>query len=111
MTPRRALESKWPVVLLVAVAAIVAGCKLRMISLYGSEVPFGDQWFGEAGALYLPYLQGNFHWQDFFTPHNEHRIFFTRALDLGLLIANRQWDSRLLLVVNAGVHLAAVMAF
>ena len=36
--------------------------------------------------------------------HNEHRIFFTRLLALGLLMANGQWDPQLQQVVNTGLH-------
>jgi hypothetical protein len=45
-----------------------------------------------------------------FNLHNEHRVFFTRLLALGLLLVNGQWDPRLQQAANAGIHaLTAVL--
>ncbi len=62
-------------------ASLVLGAKFWLIGANGSITPFWDQWDGEAAGLYQPYLAGHLRWLDLFAPHNEHRIFFTRALE------------------------------
>ena len=41
---------------------------------------------------------------DLFTPHNEHRILFTRLLDLGVIWLNGGWSPLLQMTVNAFLH-------
>lgn len=82
---------------------MVYGAKLQLISQYASQVPFVDQWGGEAMALYRPWLKGELTLGALFSAHNEHRIVFTRLLDLAILALNGQWDSRLLMVVQAAL--------
>ncbi|HEY9155642.1 MAG TPA: hypothetical protein VIM69_10960 [Opitutaceae bacterium] len=87
---------------------IVFGSKLWTISTYGSDLPFWDQWDAEGAKLFLPSAQGTLQIGDFFAPHNEHRILFTRLLAFGLWKANGQWDARLEMTVNVFVHIAAI---
>ncbi len=90
----------------------VAGSKFALIAHFGINVPFWDQWGGGAEATYLPWLEGNFGWQELFQPHNEHRIVPTRILSLLLLETNGLWDPLLQMVTNAMVHAcAAVVLF
>lgn len=89
---------------------IIFGAKLSVIGKFGSDLPFGDQWDGEARTVYLPCFEGRLTPASFFTPHNEHRIVFTRLLNLGLLLWNGQWDARLQCVVNAALH-GAILVF
>lgn len=64
------------------------------VSLYAGSIPFWDQWDGEADRLFLPWLNGTWHWLNLFSPHNEHRIALTRLLTLALFEMNhRQWDN------------------
>jgi hypothetical protein len=87
---------------LLAIAIIIFGARLWFIHNFGSSVPYWDQWDGEAAGVFLPWLNGTLTVTDLFTPHNEHRIVFTRLLSLVLLILNdRQWDPLLEMVVNA----------
>jgi len=79
------------------------GAKLWVIQIYGTDVPCWDQW-DEAQNFFKPWLEGRLTWQDWLASHNEHRIFFTRLLDAGELWLNGQWDPRLEMVVNAGLH-------
>lgn len=58
------------------------------ITQYGNATPYWDQWNAEAELLYKPYLEGNLSWSSLLAPHNEHRIFTTRILALGLLELN-----------------------
>jgi hypothetical protein len=84
-----------------ALIALIIGARLWLISVFGSALPFLDQWDGEAGALFKPWLEGTLRWTDFFHPHNEHRIVFSRLLALGLLQLNGQWDGLLEITANA----------
>jgi hypothetical protein len=67
-------------------------------------MPWLDQWDAGAQGLYQPWRTGTLHFQSLFAPHNEHPIFFTRVLALGLLWLNRQSDPRLQMVVNAALY-------
>jgi hypothetical protein len=84
-----------------AIFCIVAGARLSIIGAYGSDVPFWDQWDAEWHNLLRPYLAGTLQFSDLIAPHNEHRIFFTRILDLALFRINGQWDPRLEMTANA----------
>src|SRR6266545_2639455 len=75
-----------------ALFLLVAGARWWLIAAYSSDVPWLDQWDGEAQGLYLRAHSGTLTLSNWFAPHNEHRIFFTRLLSLGLLWANGQWD-------------------
>ncbi len=79
----------------------VLAARLALIDRYPMPVPYWDQWDGEGWSLYLPYANGGLTWQQMFTLHNEHRIFFTRVLAMVLLLVNGQWDPMLQIAVNA----------
>ena len=93
-----------PVLLAVALGLLVIGARWYVIGNYGTDVPWMDQWDAEAQGLYVPSQAGTLSLHDWFAPHNEHRIFFTRALALGLFWGNGQWDPRLEAVANAAKH-------
>lgn len=80
------------------------GAKLWTIQLWATNLPYWDQW-DEARLLFKPWLEGTLTWHDFFIPHNEHRIAFTRLLDLLEVKLNGQWDPAFQMVVNAVIHL------
>src|SRR3984893_233056 len=83
--------------------------KLLLMHYYPAPVPFEDQWWAEAGALYVPFHDGCLSWRAMFALHNEHRVFFTRLLALGLLSVNGQWDPQLQQVVDAVIHAATAV--
>ena len=87
-------------------ALVILGAKLLLIERFGANVPFWDQWDAEAALLYKPYLEGTLGWADLFAAHNEHRIFWTRILSLGLLELNGVWSPRLQMLANAILHAA-----
>ena len=68
------------------------------------KVPFWDQWDAEAGAVLIPFNECGLSWRAMFTPHNEHRVFFTRLYALDVVLANGQWDPRVQQVCNAAMH-------
>lgn len=92
---------------LFALAAFVFFCRAWLVRSGGSPLPFLDQWDGEALALYLPWLQGNWHWADLFRAHNEHRIALTRLADLALFAAYGGWNPWAQLLLNAALHAVA----
>ena len=96
----------------VAFASILLGIKLLVINHFGNATPYWDQWDAEADHLYRPWMDGSLRWNDLFIPHNEHRIFTTRISALLLFELNGQaWDPLLQMVVNAGLHVLALLVF
>jgi len=90
-------------------ALLLFGIKLSIIHFYGNATPFWDQWDAEAAGLYKPFIDGTLTWKHLLALHNEHRIFFTRALALTLLVINKSWNPLLQMVVNAGLHTATLL--
>jgi hypothetical protein len=90
-------------------SSVIFGVKLWVISCFGNATPYWDQWDSEAANLYKPFLDGTYVWTNLFAFHNEHRILTTRLLALALLKINGIWDPLLQMVVNAGLHIAALV--
>ena len=90
---------------LAALLLVVLGAHLWVVQLYGSPLPMWDQWY-EADHFYRPWLAGHATWRDFVAPFNEHRILFTRLLDLTLIKLNGRWEPMLQMTVNAFLHAA-----
>ncbi len=88
---------------LAALFLTILGAKLWVIQLYGTNLPYWDQW-DQARYFFQPLVEGKLIWSGWFQPHNEHRIVFTRLLDALELWLNGQWDPRLQMVVNAMIH-------
>lgn len=89
---------------LAALFLIAFGAQLWIAWLYGSPVPIWDDW-AEA-SFFKSWAAGDLRWTDYFAPHNEHRIFATRLLDIGLIWANGRWEPLLEMAVNAFIHAA-----
>ena len=90
---RRTWPSRGALLLsLIAMFVTVAGSRLWLISLYGNDVPFWDQWNGEADRLYKPLLDHGPAAVDWFAAHNEHRMAVSRVGATVLLYLNGQWD-------------------
>ena len=92
---------------LAALFLVVLGAKLWVVQLYGSPLPLWDQWH-EAERFFRPWVEGHLTWKDFFAAHNEHRILFTRLLDLSVIWLNGRWEPLLQMTVNAFIHAAFV---
>jgi hypothetical protein len=90
---------------------VILGAKLWLIHQAATSLPLLDQWDGEGADIFLPWLQGNLSFADLVRGHNEHRILFTRLLDLALLQLNHRWDNLLEVVVNAILHAATLTVF
>ena len=87
------------VVVLVAELILVAGA--------GTDIPYQDQWALEGRQLYPAWVDGTWRPADIFAPHNEHRIAWTRALDLALFQLNGGWDPLVQLAAGAVLRAAA----
>ena len=93
-----------------ALFAFVFGMRAWLILVWGSPVPFWDQWNAEALGLFRPWLDGTLRWSDLFAAHNEHRIALTRVADLGLLLLDGHWNIWWQLLLNAALHAATAAA-
>src|SRR2546423_14890598 len=85
----------------VAAALTIVGARLWLISQYATSLPINDQWGAEGFYLFKPWFEGRLGLTDLLSPHNEHRIFFSRLLALGLTYCNGQWDCLLEIVFDA----------
>lgn len=86
-------------------------CHVVQILRYSNSLPFGDQWDGEALTLLKPWVEGKLTLAQMFAAHNEHRIFFTRALDLlAFLLNSNYWDNRVFASISSAVY-ATLIAF
>jgi len=95
-------RSRWRTwTVLAALFLVTLGARLWLVETYGNDLPYWDQWDGEAGEILKPWLDGQLTFATLLLPHAEHRVVLTRALALGLVAANGQWDGRLEMAVNA----------
>lgn len=97
-------ENGYAFLLFIGASLIILGAKFTLIHYYGSDLPFWDQWDTEPQLLYIPYDQDKLLWSTLFSPHNEHRLFFSRLWALSLYALNQQWDAYLQTVANAFLH-------
>lgn len=86
----------------------VASAKFALIASFSGITPYWDQWDAEAAFLYKPYLNDQISFLTLFSPHNEHRIFFSRMLALALLELRGSWDVQFQMLVNATLSVIAV---
>ncbi|MEZ0217861.1 MAG: hypothetical protein ACAH89_12055 [Rariglobus sp.] len=84
--------------------AIILAAKLALIDHFGNSTPFWDQWSGQAKRLFIPALEDHLDAAALFRDHNQHHIFCTRVLVLGLLELNGLWDPKVEMVAQAFLH-------
>ncbi len=84
----------------VVFGAVVAA-QLGLVATCGTDVPWGDAWDVEGRGLYPVWRDGTWKAADFFLAHNEHRIFWTKALGVTLFSVNGQWDPLVQLAAGA----------
>jgi len=76
--------------------------RLLVTRLFAADLPFWDQWDSEGWLLLRPFQSGAFPWDILLSPHNEHRVLFTRLTTLLLFVLNNhQWDNLVSLTFNA----------
>jgi hypothetical protein len=89
---------------------VAVGARLWLIHSFGTSLPFWDQW-EEARIVYVPFFEGRLSLSELFQAHNEHRMFFNRFYDLGLLLLNGQWDNQVETVANTLIYCAGIAVF
>lgn len=97
--------------LLAALFAFILGARWAVVSRFGSDLPFWDQWDAEGTRLLSPWLEHRYTWNLLLDHHNEHRVVLSRLLALSLTLANGQWDQRLECVVNAVLPAIVALGF
>ena len=91
LTPARAAAAAFLIVLLTHVV---------LISVAGVNVPMWDSWDSEAD-WYVRMLSGNTDLQALISPHNEHRIAFTRIFNGLIFTAIGGWNPLAVMYVQA----------
>ena len=89
------------------VFALVLAAQLFLVARIGTDIPFQDEWDVEGRLTFPAWRDGTWHASSLWRAHNEHRIFWTRSLDLALFSVNRQWDPLVELAASAMVRAAA----
>ena len=84
---------------------------LDLIAIFGTVLPYRDQWQLTGVELIGPWLDGTFSFKSFFQPLNDHWPVLTRMLSFALLRLNGQWNNLLETTVNAFILAAAVAVF
>ncbi|MCB0419634.1 MAG: hypothetical protein KDD61_01470 [Bdellovibrionales bacterium] len=103
---------KHPLAWAFSLFALIWVFRIILVSYFGVDVPYFDQWDMEGEKLYIPYLEGHFSFWDIFKPHNEHPIAMTRIYLLTLFNLNGGvWDSVLSMKVQAGFLAATGLFF
>ncbi len=105
----RATTSLQRIALALVLFLAIWGARLGIVSEFGSDLPFWDQWSKEGDSLYPAWFERGEVLKPLFAPHNEHRIAPTLALDLAFTLASGQWDARVQCVASAALN-AALLA-
>jgi hypothetical protein len=106
----RFLEDRRQTLFFLSLFLIVIGSRAIVINYAGNPTPYADEWDGEAANLLKPYLQGALTTRDLFRAHNEHVIFFTRLLTLGIFNLSGYWDVVLQMIANAILDAVTIVA-
>ena len=72
-------------------AALVFASRAWLAQVWGSALPFWDEWDLEAVGLYRTWMDGTLRLGDLFHAHNEHRLLLTRLVDLGFFVLYGRW--------------------
>ena len=104
MTPPGSKSTGWvPAVVFAAVLA----AQLLLVAWIGTDIPFQDEWDVEGRLTFPAWRDGTWQASSLWRPHNEHRILWTRSLNLALFSANGQWDPLIELTANAFIRAGA----
>jgi hypothetical protein len=80
------------------------------VSLYAVDIPFWDQW-PQIIMQMVPLKQGTWHYSDYWAPHNEHRILFTRLISMTLFeLDGGIWSNLIEAYANTVIY-GATLAF
>ncbi len=101
--------ARWLLLLPAGAALLVFAARLREIHLYGSVVPFYDQWPVEARDVIAPWLDGTLRPWTFFLPHGGDVPVWTRLLAWLQVALTGRWDPLVQMTFNAALHTTFVM--
>jgi len=85
----------------VAIFAFVLGARWAVVDRFGSDLPEWDQWDAEGLHSLVPWFERTGYLVELVRAQNEHRVVVTKLVNLGLTLANGQWDQKLECTVNA----------
>lgn len=92
---------------------VVFGARLTWLLVYGSALPFWDEWERDGSGLLTAYQQHALTWGALLDPQSEHRTLVGRLAVLGSSLLNGEWDPRVGMTIGAAfeaVSLALVCA-
>jgi len=89
---------------------LIVGARWMVVSRFGSDLPFHDQWYAEAGDVLRPHWTGGSLWSGLWRANNEHRTVWTRLLAVGLADLDGQWNARTQMALNAIFAALAALA-
>jgi len=92
------------ILVLALVFTAVTSAQWWLIRVYGSPLPFWDEWGSDGLHLYLPWLQGRLRIADLFVASNEHRLVLTNLLNLVLFELDGRWNPLLQMTVDAALR-------
>lgn len=94
----------------IGIVVCVALARSLWVSLYAADLPYWDQWM-QVMQEFVAAKQGTWHIANYFEPHNEHRILFTRLIGMLLFELNGgAWSNLVEAYVNTLIY-GAVLAF
>jgi hypothetical protein len=108
------MSSTWAFPTFSALAAlflVVFSVRLIAIAMYGSPLPFFDEWDAGAAGLYKPYLDGQLTIWSLLSRLNEHIIFTSRILNLVTFELAGEWNVRLQMAVNGAIYAGFATSF
>lgn len=97
-------DNRQLMILSLSLLMTIAGARLLVLKIYGTDLPWFDSWGAEGSQLYKRFLKGTLPPGFFFESHNEHRILFSRLLALAIFLLNGLWDNLLQTVINALIY-------
>lgn len=93
------------------IISVVAVGRFVWLSLYGADLPFWDQW-AQVTTQLVPLKQGTWQYSEYWSPHNEHRVLFTRLISLALFEINGGiWSNLVEAYVNTVIYSATLGLF
>ncbi|MCI4677146.1 hypothetical protein K9U39_12855 [Rhodoblastus acidophilus] len=107
-SPRGAGSPRVAVLAFVGVFLLILASKFLLIHFASSQVPFSDEWDGDAVSTIKPFLEGHFGFWSLFQRDNEHLIVPTRLVTILNLKISGYWDVVLPMIFNALLHSATL---
>ncbi|WP_221032944.1 hypothetical protein [Actomonas aquatica] len=92
-------------------ALLALAAHLDLIAIFGTVLPYRDQWQLTGVELLGPWVDGNLTGASFLQPLNDHWPVLTRVLSFALLRLNGQWNNLVETTFNAFILAGAIAVF